>query len=86
MILSLILWAMLGALAGWIASMIIGRVAPLAAALNMLVGTVGAVLGGLIISALGGPALAGFNLEGLFLALGGALLWLLVFGFFRSPA
>ena len=78
-----ILWIIFGALAGWIASMIMGRNAQMGALANIVVGIVGAILGGWIMSAVGGQGVTGFNLVSLIVAILGAVVLLFVVGLFR---
>lgn len=83
MLTNIIFWVLLGALAGWIASMIMGRDAQMGAAANIVVGIIGAVIGGLIMSSLGGPGVTGFNLYSILVAIGGAIVLLFIVGLFR---
>jgi uncharacterized membrane protein YeaQ/YmgE (transglycosylase-associated protein family) len=53
MILNFILWLLFGALVGWLASLVMRTDAQQGAILNIVVGIVGAFLGGLIFSLLG---------------------------------
>ena len=46
MLTNILIWILLGALAGWIASMIMGRNAQMGALANIVVGIVGALIGG----------------------------------------
>jgi uncharacterized membrane protein YeaQ/YmgE (transglycosylase-associated protein family) len=69
---SIILWIIFGALAGWIASMIMGTNAQQGALLNIVVGIVGAVLGGWLMSFFGKTGVSGFNLYSFVVALIGA--------------
>ncbi len=71
---SIILWIVFGALVGWIASMIMGTDARQGALLNIVVGIVGAVLGGWAMSALGQGGVSGFNLYSFVVSLIGACL------------
>jgi uncharacterized membrane protein YeaQ/YmgE (transglycosylase-associated protein family) len=75
---SLILWVIFGGLVGWIASMIMKTNAQQGILANIVVGIVGALLGGFVASALGIGAVSGFNLSSFLVALLGAvaLLWL----------
>lgn len=75
---SIILWIVLGALAGWIGSMIMGTDAQQGALMNIVVGIVGAVAGGFIMSLFGASGVSGFNFYSLFVAILGAvvLLWI----------
>lgn len=80
----IILWIIFGALAGWIASIIMGRSKSMGALANIVVGIVGAGLGGWLSSVLFGmQGVTGFNLGSLLIAIGGACILLLIFGFFR---
>ena len=67
----IILWIVVGALAGWVGSMIMGTNAKQGAFMNIVVGIIGAVLGGFITRNVFGDA-AGNN--GLFASFGVALL------------
>lgn len=48
-----IMWIVIGGLAGWIASIIMGRNAQQGLLLNIIVGVIGAAIGGWLISLLG---------------------------------
>jgi uncharacterized membrane protein YeaQ/YmgE (transglycosylase-associated protein family) len=52
MLINLIIWILFGALAGWIASMIMGRDAQMGALANIIVGIIGAVVGGFLMNLL----------------------------------
>lgn len=69
----IILWIIFGALVGWIASLIMKTNAQQGAVLNIVVGIVGAVIGGLIMNALGYSGTTGFNLYSFVVALLGAV-------------
>ena len=73
----IILWIIFGALAGWIASMIMGTNAQQGAVANIVIGIVGAVIGGFLMSVVGGVGVSGFNLYSLLVAILGAvvLIW-----------
>jgi uncharacterized membrane protein YeaQ/YmgE (transglycosylase-associated protein family) len=83
MLTNLIFWILLGALAGWIASMIMGRNAQMGALANIIVGIIGALIGGFVMNSLGGPGVTGFNLYSILVAIGGAVVLLLIVGLFR---
>lgn len=76
MIINIIAWIIFGALAGWIASIIMKTNAEMGAGMNILVGIIGAFVGGVISRALGGPDASGFNLTSLIVAILGAVLLL----------
>ncbi|HIA91679.1 TPA: GlsB/YeaQ/YmgE family stress response membrane protein [Candidatus Saccharibacteria bacterium] len=73
---SILLWIIFGALAGWIASMIANTNEQMGALANIGVGIVGAILGGWIISLLGGTSVTGFNIWSLIVAVLGSVLFL----------
>lgn len=74
-------WIVLGALAGWIASMIMGENRQMGAFANIIVGVIGAFIGGFLVNLFGGQGLIGFNLWSLVVAIIGAviLLWIISF-------
>lgn len=74
----LIGWIVLGGLAGWVASMIMGTDKGQGIFGNIVVGIIGAGIGGFIVSAIGGEGITGFNIWSFVVALLGAiiLLWL----------
>ncbi len=70
----IILWILFGALVGWIASLIMNTDEQQGALGNIVVGIVGAFLGGIVSRWLGGPAVTGFNLASIVVAIIGAVL------------
>ena len=76
---NILLWIVLGALAGWLAGLIMGgeRRGWLG---NILVGVLGAALGGVVASLLGFGGVDGFNLYSLLVAVGGSCLLLWIYG------
>jgi uncharacterized membrane protein YeaQ/YmgE (transglycosylase-associated protein family) len=83
MLLDIIFWIVLGGLAGWIASMIMGTDARMGAGANIVVGIIGAIIGGLLMNAMGGQGVTGFNLYSILVAIGGAVILLLLVRAFR---
>ena len=74
---NIILWIVFGAIAGWIASMIMGKDAQMGALANIIVGIVGAVIGGfLMTNVFGAPGVTGFNLMSMIVAIIGAVVLL----------
>jgi uncharacterized membrane protein YeaQ/YmgE (transglycosylase-associated protein family) len=71
-------WVVLGGLAGWVASMIAGTNARMGAFANIVVGIVGAVVGGFLFHFFGGVGLTGFNLYSFAVALVGSVVVLSV--------
>ncbi len=80
---NIILWIIFGALAGWIASIIMGRNKQMGAIANIVVGIVGAFLGGWLFSLFGAQGVTGFNLSSLLVAIVGAVVLLFVIGLIR---
>ena len=81
-----IIWIIVGGLIGWIASMSMRTDAQQGALLNIIVGIVGAFLGGLLISPLigGGSINQGdFSLSSLLVSLLGAIILLAIVNLFR---
>ncbi|MBN1483753.1 MAG: GlsB/YeaQ/YmgE family stress response membrane protein [Chloroflexia bacterium] len=77
-------WIIFGAIAGWIASLIAGSRDRQGCLLNIIVGVVGAFIGGFIVEFLTDrPFEYGFNLNSFVVAVLGALAFLLVTGMAR---
>lgn len=81
---SIIGWIILGGLAGWVASMIMGNNAQQGLLGNIVVGIIGALLGGFIVGMLGGEGITGFNLWSFIVALLGAVIALWLMKMFRG--
>lgn len=75
-----ILWIIFGALAGWIASIIMGKNKQMGAIANIVVGIIGAFIGGWIMQYFGAQGVTGFNLPSLLVAIVGAVVLLFVVG------
>lgn len=75
---NIILWVVFGALAGWLASLIMGTDERQGWLTNIIVGVVGAFIGGFIMNTLGYSGVQGFDIYSILVAVGGAvvLLWL----------
>lgn len=82
--LGIIGWIVIGVVAGWLAEQIMGRNHGLLT--NLIVGVVGALLGGFIASNLLGVPVGGFNLITLLVAVGGAVLLLFLVGLVKRRA
>jgi uncharacterized membrane protein YeaQ/YmgE (transglycosylase-associated protein family) len=77
-------WIILGGLAGWIASALTGSRD--GCVMYIVIGIVGALVGGFAFSLLGGAGVTGFNLWSLFVAVVGAIILILVVRAFRKQA
>jgi uncharacterized membrane protein YeaQ/YmgE (transglycosylase-associated protein family) len=78
MLMSIIAWIVFGALAGWIASLIMRTDAEQGALGNIVVGIAGAFIGGFLVQALTGNDVNGFNLTSLIVAIVGAVILLAI--------
>lgn len=68
---SILIWIVFGAIVGWIASAIMGTNEGLL--MDIILGIVGAVLGGWLMSFLGKSGVSGFNLYSFLVAILGAV-------------
>lgn len=83
---SFIIWLIVGGLLGWIASMIMGTNDTQGKLLNVIVGIVGAFLGGLLLAPLfntGTINQGDFSVGSLIVSLLGAIILLAIVGLFR---
>jgi uncharacterized membrane protein YeaQ/YmgE (transglycosylase-associated protein family) len=74
-------WIVLGLVAGAIAKFIMPGNDPGGILVTMLLGIVGAVVGGFVGTALGFGTISGFDVRSLLLAIGGTLFFLIVYRF-----
>ncbi|MFL5803239.1 MAG: GlsB/YeaQ/YmgE family stress response membrane protein [Roseiflexaceae bacterium] len=80
----IIAWLIFGALAGWVASMIAGTNQRMGCFLNIVVGIVGAFIGGFLYSLLTGTEfVASFDITSFIIAVAGAVILLLIVTGFR---
>lgn len=79
-------WIIIGAIAGWIASMITGKNQEMGAFMNIVVGIIGGFIGGLIMNLIGGIGITGFNLWSLIVACIGAIILLWIVNAFKRSA
>ncbi len=77
---NIIVWIVFGALAGWIASMIMNKNKQMGAIANIVVGIIGAFIGGYIMDFFGADGITGFNLQSLIVAVAGAVVLLYAIG------
>lgn len=82
----IIAWIIIGALAGWIASIIMRTDAEQGALANIVVGIIGAILGGFLVRLVTGTnTTTGFNVGTLLTAILGAVVLLGIVKMFRHP-
>ena len=75
---SILAWIVLGGVAGWIASMVMHTNASQGLILNIIVGIVGAFLGGFAFNFFGGAGVTGFNFYSLLVSIVGAVVLLYI--------
>ncbi|MBK9711650.1 MAG: GlsB/YeaQ/YmgE family stress response membrane protein [Kouleothrix sp.] len=79
-----VLWLLFGALVGWLASMVMRTDAQQGALLNIVVGIIGAMIGGFLF---GGPTINNtFNLTALLVSFVGAVILLAIVNLVRRGA
>lgn len=78
----IILWLAFGALIGWLASIITKNNSRMGAGWNIVVGLVGAVIGGFLAQILGVGSYSQFSIGGILIALAGAVILLLIVNMF----
>lgn len=71
-------WLIIGALAGWLASIAMKTNREQGLLLDIVVGIVGAMIGGFVFNALGIGGVTGFNIWSLFVAFIGAVILLAI--------
>ncbi len=79
---SIIVWIIIGGLAGWAAGGIMKSEGGLLR--NIIVGIVGALMGGFIMSFIGAEGFTGFNLWSFVVALIGSIVLLAIMGFLQK--
>jgi uncharacterized membrane protein YeaQ/YmgE (transglycosylase-associated protein family) len=85
-VINFIIWIVVGAILGWLASMIMGRNNQQGLLLDIVVGIVGAFLGGWLLAPLFGTGTINqndFSLSGLLVSLLGAIILLAIVNLFR---
>ena len=74
----IISWIILGAIAGWLASIVTGRNAQMGCIANIIVGIIGALIGGFVLSFFGVSGVSGFNIYSLLVAFIGSVILLVI--------
>lgn len=85
---SIIIWLVMGGLVGWIASMIMGTDAQQGIILNVVVGIIGALIGGWLIGPMigAGSINDGISIMSFIVSLIGAIILLAILSLFRRGA
>jgi len=73
-------WLILGGIAGWLASIVAGNNARQGLIGNIVVGIIGAFIGGFVFTKLGGADITGFNIYSLAVATVGGVILLVIKG------
>lgn len=81
---SIFAWVVLGGIAGWIASIIIGNNKSQGIFGNIVVGIAGSLIGGFLFSIFGGSGVSGFNFYSLLVAVLGSVVLLWITSKFRG--
>ncbi len=81
---NILLWIVLGFLAGWLASVVMGTDARQGAVGDILMGVIGALVGGFVMNLFGAQGVTGFNFYSLFVAFLGAVVLIWVGRMFRG--
>ena len=80
----IVAWIILGGLAGWVASMIMKNNPSMGVAANILVGILGAFIGGFVMNLLGArPDITSFSIESFLVALLGSIILLAIINLVR---
>ncbi|HBN85944.1 MAG TPA: GlsB/YeaQ/YmgE family stress response membrane protein [Clostridiales bacterium] len=74
----IISWIIVGALAGWLASMMAGKNSEMGGLANVVIGILGAFIGGLVLRLFGVDGITGFNIWSIIVATLGAFLLLYI--------
>ena len=80
---SILGWLILGLISGFIASKIVNREGQ-GVLMDIVLGIVGAMLGGFLFNALGGTGITGFNLYSMIVAVIGAVIVLMIYHAFTG--
>lgn len=80
---NILLWIVFGGLTGWIASLIMKTDAQQGILENVVVGIVGAFIGGYLMQLIGEPGVSGFNIRSLVVAVIGAVIFIALYKMIR---
>ena len=81
---SIIVWIILGLIAGWIGSKIVNRRGE-GFFMDIVLGVVGALVGGFLFSLFGAEGVSGINIYSLFVAVVGSVVVLVIYHFIMPP-
>jgi len=81
---SIVVWIILGLIAGWVASLI--TKSPESMLMNIVVGIIGAFIGGMVLNLFGVGGVSGLNLPSILTAVLGAVILLAIVRAFRHSS
>jgi uncharacterized membrane protein YeaQ/YmgE (transglycosylase-associated protein family) len=81
---NILLWVVLGLVAGWLASIVMRTDSSQGPVMDIILGIIGAVVGGFLMNFFGQPGVTGFNLYSLIVATVGAIVLIWVGRLVRS--
>jgi uncharacterized membrane protein YeaQ/YmgE (transglycosylase-associated protein family) len=79
----IVAWIIFGALAGWVASIIMKKNESMGAVANIITGIIGAFIGGFVMNLIGGWGITGFNLWSFIVAVLGSVILLAIVNLFK---
>ena len=79
-------WIIFGALAGWVASLIMNTDEDQGALANIIVGIIGALIGGFVMRLFGQSGVTGFNVWSFVVAVIGSIILIAIYKAIRRPA
>jgi uncharacterized membrane protein YeaQ/YmgE (transglycosylase-associated protein family) len=83
---ALVVWVIVGGIAGWLASLLMGTNRSQGLLADIVIGVVGGILGGVLLTSIGIPGLVtGINIGSILVAVVGAVLLLAVLRLFNAP-
>ena len=82
---SLLSWLVVGLVAGWIGSMVVNRGRGEGLIMDIVLGVIGAFVGGYLFQLFGHPGVSGINLYSIFVAAVGAMAVLFVYHLIVRP-
>jgi uncharacterized membrane protein YeaQ/YmgE (transglycosylase-associated protein family) len=82
----LLAWLIVGAIAGWLASIVMGTNRQQGLLMDIIVGIIGAFIGGFLFNLLGAPGATGFNVWSVIVAFVGAVVLLGILRLFTGTS
>jgi uncharacterized membrane protein YeaQ/YmgE (transglycosylase-associated protein family) len=82
---SILSWIVFGLIAGFVSSLIVNRKGE-GLVLDLVIGIVGALIGGWIMTSIGREGVTGFNLHSFLVAIGGSVVLLFILHVFRRTS